>query len=248
MKISCFKKSLPTHQRSLVCRGKVGLGGFTRSVKNGDAQSVSSRKTSPFSTAGFTLVEMMITIGLFTVIMTIGIGAILGVNSTQRKTQSMRAVVDSLSFVMEDMARSMRLGELFYCKEAISPISFTDVNNQATSDGSQCPSIAFEPYWDRQPVETSNQIVYFITEIGGRGVILKKDNTNTSFSVSSWSVITPPEIDIDTNRSGFYVSNSQTADSLQPKIKIVLTGSVRVSGSETEFNMQTTVSQRLLDL
>lgn len=198
--------------------------------------------------AGFTLVEMMITIGLFTVIMTIGIGAILGVNSTQRKTQGMRAVVDSLSFVMEDMARSMRLGELFYCKQGISAISFADVNNQATNDGSQCPSISFEPYWDRQPVETNNQIVYYITEIDGRGVIIKKDNTNTSFSTSSWSVITPPEIDIDTNRSGFYVTNSGAGDNLQPRIKIVLTGSVRLAGSETEFNMQTTVSQRLLDV
>ena len=59
---------------------------------------------------------------------------------------------------------------------------------------------------------------------------------------------TSAEIDIDTDRSGFFVIGSSPNDLIQPRVRIVLVGSVRIAGSTTEFNMQTTVSQRFLDV
>lgn len=202
---------------------------------------------------GFTLVEVMIAIGLFTVIMTIGIGAILGVNSTHRKTQSLRTVIDNLSFVMEDMARSMRLGDYFVCEEStVDPIGPIDVTSnpepgevQSTQDGENCKSIAFEPYWDPQPAVALNQVMYFIQEDNfDQGSIFKKE-----FDMG-WNddliAVTPAEIDIDVERSGFTVVGSALGDGVIPRIKIILVGTVRLAGVDTEFNMQTTVSQRFL--
>lgn len=209
----------------------------------------SGQKKDNESKKGFTLVEVMIAIGLFTVIMTIGIGAVLGVNSTQRKTQSMRAIIDNLSFLMEDMARSMRLGNYFYCKEGIGDLTIADVasgQQQLTNDGQNCYSISFEPYWD-PTTSPDNQVVYHIAEDqNGIGTIFKKEYD------MGWSddmlVVTPSEIDIDVDRSGFYVTGSTFGDNIQPRIKIVLVGTVHIAGATTEFNLQTTVSQRLLDV
>lgn len=223
--------------------------GFTRSVENHDASVGSAHRASRFFTAGFTLVEVMISIGLFTVIMVIGIGAILGVNSTHRRTQAMRSVVDNLSFVMEDMARSMRLGDDFVCEtSSVSALGQIDVANQATADGENCKSIAFEPYWNYVLNDDTNQIAYFIFEPNGSvGTIFKKTET------MEWSdemiAITPAEIDIDTAKSGFWVSGaSETGVPIQPKVTIVLVGTVRMGNAMSEFNLQTTVSQRLLDI
>lgn len=200
-------------------------------------------------TKGFTLVEVMIAVGLFTVIMTIGIGAILGVNSTQRKTQSMRTIVDNLSFLMEDMARSIRLGDYFYCDTSIaapSEIQIANGGTQLTQDGDNCKSIVFEPYWNSLPGDSSNQVMYYIGEDNnGNGAVFKKEYN------MGWNddllAVTPSELKIDTNKSRFSVIGSNPSDLTQPRVSIVLVGTVRLAGVETEFNLQTTVSQRFLD-
>lgn len=199
---------------------------------------------------GFTLVEVMISIGLFTVIMVIGIGAILGVNSTNRKTQSMRAVIDNMSFVMEDMARSMRLGDYFVCVDSDAPglIDVVLADVQITNDGPDglepCKGISFEPYWDFRPFTYDNQITYFIDE----GAIWKKDSNSNDFDAEAMQAITPVEIAIDSDKSGFIVTGSARDDGIQPRITIVLAGTITQSGVQTDFNMQTTVSQRVLDV
>jgi prepilin-type N-terminal cleavage/methylation domain-containing protein len=203
--------------------------------------------------AGFTLVEMMIAVGLFSVIMTIGIGAILGVNSTHRKTQTMRAVIDNLSFLMEDMARSIRLGDYYYCQDAAPTLldltSSDPQNPQASLDGEDCSSISFEPFWQFSPSDVANQIVYHITEINDVGTIVKKTETDSISNIGEWDPVTPSEVNIDIVRSGFTVTGAGNAlDNQQPKATIVLVGTVRISGVSTEFNLQSTVSQRALDI
>ncbi len=202
---------------------------------------------------GFTLVEAMIAVGLFSVIMTIGIGAILGVNATHRKTQSMRVAIDGLSFLMEDMARSMRLGADFYCQSGLVPPTLNQVATgtvQHSQDGQDCNAIVFEPYWQVELSNPENQIMYFIDEdLNNNGTIYKKENTNPSFDLSDMIPVTSADINIDIARSGFTVVGAENpSDGLQPRITIVLVGTVMLSGVETEFHMQTTVSQRLLDI
>ncbi len=203
---------------------------------------------------GFTLVEVMISIGLFTVIMIIGIGAILGVNSTHRKTQTMRSVVDNLSFVMEDMARSIRLGDQLFCTQTISapndPLDITSTQNGG-GPAESCPNggnlLSFEPYWNYDPLNPDNQVIYYLIDSGGIGTIFKKTAENTDWS-NAFIPVTPAEIDIDTTRSGFWVTGAEDETiALQPRVTIVLVGTVRLGNASTEFNLQTTVSQRLLD-
>jgi prepilin-type N-terminal cleavage/methylation domain-containing protein len=203
------------------------------------------------TTAGFTLVEVMISIGLFTVVMVIGIGAILGVSSTHRKTQAMRTVVDNLSFLVEDMSRSMRLGGYFVCvPDPVNDFTLSVWSGvQNTSDGTDCKGISFEPYWSYIPSDYTNQVIYMMEE-DGVGTIFKKEAENTSLSLNEMKPVTPAEINIDVEHSGFTVIGSDPNDApkLQPKVIIVLKGKVKVGNTENDFNLQTTVSARLLDV
>lgn len=232
---------------------KKTYSGFTPSVKNRDASAGSALRASRFSTEGFTLVEVMISIGLFTIVMVIGIGAILGVNSTHRKTQTMRSVVDNLSFVMEDMARSLRLADSIFCSQnSVAPNSALDISSGGQTAVS-CPNggniIAFEPYWNYDLNTPDNQVIYYINDANGIGTIFKKSAENMDWTSDDLFIpITPAEIDIDISKSGFWVTGAEDeTPALQPKVTIVLVGTVRLGNASTEFNLQTTVSQRLLD-
>lgn len=47
---------------------------------------------------------------------------------------------------------------------------------------------------------------------------------------------------------GFYTKGAPSGDGLQPKVNILISGSVPVSGTQrSAFNLQTSVTQRLYD-
>lgn len=61
---------------------------------------------------GFTLIEVMVAVSIFTVVVTIGIGALMSVISTNKKIQAQREIVNGLSFALETMGRRLRLADV----------------------------------------------------------------------------------------------------------------------------------------
>ena len=59
---------------------------------------------------GYTIIETMISVSLFLIIITIGMGALLNANLLHQKSRDMRSIMDNLSFIMEDMSRNLRTG------------------------------------------------------------------------------------------------------------------------------------------
>src|SRR3989344_7981950 len=64
---------------------------------------------------GYTIIETMIAVSLFLVIITAGMGALLNANLLHQKSQSMRSIMDNLSFILEDMYRNLRTGSGYHC-------------------------------------------------------------------------------------------------------------------------------------
>ncbi len=64
---------------------------------------------------GFTLLEAMVSIAIFSIIMVIGVSALLSVNSANKKSKNLRTVMDNLNFAMEDIARNFKLGSSYHC-------------------------------------------------------------------------------------------------------------------------------------
>jgi Tfp pilus assembly protein PilW len=206
--------------------------GFTRSVNFGDAfRSKRALRMSPKSTAGFTLIEIMIATGLFVVVMVVGVGAVLNVNTTYRKTQKIRSIVDNLGFSMEDMSKTLRTGVTYACPGV--PVS---AGSSFTISGTVTCSVknyAIE-FQSTSGLDTMYAIV--------GGALFKSTTGGTNFIR-----MTPQEIVIDPTRSGFTVVGNTSGDSAQSRVIINLEGSILYRDNTSNFALQTTVVSRVLD-
>lgn len=95
----------------------------------------------PFYTpkrAGFTLVELMISVGIFALVMVLASGAYLMMISFNRQTQATVTGINNLSFALESMTRTIRTGINYDCGVNCASIgsntfSFTDENGNPAS-------------------------------------------------------------------------------------------------------------------
>lgn len=78
---------------------------------------------------GFTLMEVMVAVSIFAIVVTVGIGSLLTINSTYRKSQIDRQAIDSLTFTLESMSREIRTAATWnasYNAGATSSFQFKD--------------------------------------------------------------------------------------------------------------------------
>jgi len=193
---------------------------------------------------GFTLIETMIAVSLFIVIVMAGTGALLNANLLFQKSRDMRSIMDSLSFIMEDMGRSLRTGTNYQCFDAShSNLSYNDVHNGTPRSCSSGWAIAFESADGSH--NNTDQWVYYISN-GGK--IFKSVDEATNFVQ-----LTPDEVVID-QIYGFSVLGAESPsatppDFQQPFVTIKLVGHINLpNGSITPFSLQTSVSQRVIDI
>lgn len=64
---------------------------------------------------GYTLIELIIAVGLFSLIMTLTSGAYFVMIDINRQTQGITAGINDLSFALESMMRSIRTGVEYQC-------------------------------------------------------------------------------------------------------------------------------------
>lgn len=78
--------------------------------------------------SGFTLIEMMVSVTVFTVITVVCLSAFLNISNIQRKAETVRAVNDNLNFSVELMAREIRAGQDYIVGGGGTSINFTSVD------------------------------------------------------------------------------------------------------------------------
>ena len=70
---------------------------------------VKYKKLKFFGERGFTLVEIMVAIGIFVALVTVSMGALASIFDANRKSQSLKAIMTNLNFAVEVMAREIRV-------------------------------------------------------------------------------------------------------------------------------------------
>lgn len=79
---------------------------------------------------GYTLIELIISVGLFALIMTLTSGAYFVMIDINRQTQGITAGINDLAFALETMTRSIRTGAVYACEggdcSGGNNFSFTD--------------------------------------------------------------------------------------------------------------------------
>ena len=59
---------------------------------------------------GFTLVEMLVSVAIFTIVMVIALGALLSMTESDRRAQTLKTITNNLNFSLDAMSRSIRTG------------------------------------------------------------------------------------------------------------------------------------------
>ena len=192
---------------------------------------------------------MMIAVSIFLVIVMTGMGVLLNANTLHRKSHSMRSIIDNLNFIIEDMSRNLRTGYSYRCFASGQSIP-SGSNDPTMDDPRSCSSgwgIAFEHgYGDPDPAVTNDQWVYYID---GTGKIFK--STQGPYTSANFVQLTPDEVSINATTSSFSVLGAEKpilGNQQQPLIVIRLVGTITIKNITTPFNLQTAVSQRLIDV
>jgi type II secretory pathway pseudopilin PulG len=189
---------------------------------------------------GFTLIEVMIASGLFVVVMIIGVTAVLNTNSLHQKSQNQRELLDTVYFIMEDMTRGLRTGYDYHCN--------VDNGTPFLDQPLSCAvglSIAFEPFNGGDLY--GNEVVYAFDVDGNLWKGLSSDYSTSG--LDNFVRLNPEGLTFDTVKSGFTVFGAEDGniDALQPRVLIRLAGEIQYRNDVTKFNVQTTVTQRLID-
>ncbi|MBI2054994.1 MAG: hypothetical protein HYT39_02760 [Candidatus Sungbacteria bacterium] len=72
--------------------------------------------------SGFTLLEMIVSLGMFSVLIIASIGVILGVSRAQTKTANLQTIQDNIRFSMELITRELRTGSDYSLTTFCAPL------------------------------------------------------------------------------------------------------------------------------
>lgn len=178
---------------------------------------------------GFTLVEMIVAIGLFTIVLFIASSAFLSVLDADRKSRATRIAMDNLNLSLEDMARRIKTGTSYYCGGTTSSTGSMDC---------AAPGLNSIALTEQDGTRTAYHL--------DAGAIKRKRG-----AIGAELDVTAPEITISNLK--FIVSGSTiwdplgSRDTAQPYVTILVEG-VTEEKITTGFSIQTTVAQRTYDI
>lgn len=201
--------------------------GFTHTPNLASQKSV-VQSTMPKFVSGFTLIEIMVSISIFSVIMLISSGSIFTVFDANRKSQTLRSVMDNLNLSLESMTRTIRFGSRYHCD-----ITQGGGLNTTRDCAGGATSIA-------------------VLDSLGQQVVYRLDGTRISRSINGGAYQYITSTDVTILSLNFYVLGSSlystVGDTIQPKVIISITGRAGTkTSSRTDFRLQTAVSQRIFD-
>jgi prepilin-type N-terminal cleavage/methylation domain-containing protein len=194
---------------------------------------------------GFTLIEMLVTVGLFAIIITIAVGGFVNAERTQRQVSSLISAQSNVSLALEQMSREIRTG-YYFCH---TPGDYTnksvcdDINNTSSPTCAAIPSSSTSPtllcpslnFYDAE----GNEINYSWND----GALTENINSSTQPQSITGNTVYVKYLK-------FQLFGQTEGDHWPPRITI----SLGIAASSTDpavandvFNLETTVSARTID-
>lgn len=168
---------------------------------------------------GFTLIEMIMSVAVFTVVALVAAGALLAIADANRKAQAFKSVVNNLNFTLESVARNLRTGSAY---------SSADFVKGQCSNGYKS-GISF----------TSQDGISVSFYLKGTQIV-REVNGGTPTGM------TAPEVTVD--RFCFLIEGAGAGDDVQPHALMLVGGFMQEKPKlKSRFDIQTFITQRLLD-
>jgi len=186
---------------------------------------------------GFTLVEMIVALGIFSVATTYAIGIFVQSNSVQKRTANLQRLVADARYTLEVMAREVRLGHIDYQYYQDQGISL-----------------------DAMPL-TQEGAILAVRDADNNQILFRRALAQSSryvaqvYAGGAWLDVTPEDLSVE--RLSFYISPAQDPfiwdsglvdypSDQQPLVTIVLETKSLHPDLETEkiSHLQTTIATR----
>jgi len=197
---------------------------------------------------GFSLVELLVAISIFTVVLTIAVSTLLVLVDANGKAQNMQEAMTNLTFAMDSMTREIRTGSGYYCSS-----SAFENEDLTTSDRQDCPvssqgiQISFIEAGNSLTAggsgQGSSRISYRFNSNDGR---IYRQIGNGDFLPLTTDDLTITDMRfIVTGTDSFNTDN----DTVPPLVTIFIKGQAGdLQTIDTSFQLQTTVVQRAFDI
>lgn len=211
------------------------------------------------SQKAFTLIEMMVSVTIFLIVMTIVLGAVLSIIDGNKKTQAINGVSNNLSSSIESMVRDIKTGYKYRCgvpignPPASAPVVVVSGNLDVPAGTACNPTSAVNSITFMSTISGSPRPVQYFRSLStsGKGSIVKvfcQANVADCTTPASYSRITVTSPDIDVTRFDLYVK-VPTPSTDQPGVFVQIQGTAAVNLTQSSnFSIQTFISQRLLNI
>lgn len=215
---------------------------------------------------GFTLIEMIVSLGVFSVVITISVGALLMLVATNSQLQGEQSVMTNLSFALDSMTREIRTGTSYYCDSASNTSSggssniFNDSNDldailksgsvQSTKDcssgnaGKNYRGLAFIE-GGNSITAGSDRILYYFNKLDGK--IYRRVGAGASESIVSSGIYIKDFQFFVSGSNPLSKTGGPTEDD-QAAVTIYIEAAEVNDPTAKSYYIQTTVTQRTLDL
>lgn len=208
-------------------------------------------KTSRSACGGFSLIEVLVSLSIFTVVVTISVGALMMLISANARAQNMQSAMTNISYALDSITREIRTGTDYFCGAYNTfPLTTPGTPNANRDCINGASALSFnEGGRSLTGSASSRRIAYrlsngFIERRLGNG-----DGDANPNEVEDWFRVTSPDVQI--TELSFYTTGSArgVANTQSPTVTLYLKGtSGEDDGTQVEFNIQTTVVQQLLDI
>ncbi|MDQ5893200.1 MAG: hypothetical protein QG640_211 [Patescibacteria group bacterium] len=197
---------------------------------------------------GFTLVEMIVSLAIFTIVAVVAVGALLKITDANRKGQSLKTAINNLNFALESMSREMRVGVNYAADSditfgGIQIDEFNDVQkNGGNYSGDWVVGFNTSKTADMGGGSVCN-LVHLYKYDSALQSIMKAEQTGCGEDLNSlvFHQLVSPDVRVVSS-----VLNVVSSDTEKPKVFFWLKGYTGERTRErTEFELQTTVSQRV---
>lgn len=204
---------------------------------------------------GFSLIELMVSVAIFTIVMVIALGSLLAISASERKAETLKSVMNNLNFALDSMSRAIRTGANYHCG---SSGTLSSPQECATADTYLAVQISNGSVPGCDSTNTCTVIYWLDTtpahcgQTGAVGGCIMRRVITQLGADSGFLQITSPEVVIATPSGqpglSFYVKGSPLADGIQPKVVLIVNGYVQINvNQQSYFYLQTAITQRIYD-
>ncbi|HTK33375.1 MAG TPA: type II secretion system protein [Candidatus Paceibacterota bacterium] len=199
---------------------------------------------------GFTLIEIIVSLGIFSIVAVIAVGALVRVTSANKQAQAIQSGVNNVSFILDAISREMRVGTAFKC--VTGPDLYTNtpsnLNGTCSSGTGGDAIISFNPS-NTDP--SGGELVYaYLFHVSSDGIvtIFKAEETSTGQGINiggnsaPFFPVTSSGVKIQDYKVGVYGGTGSTPYSW---VFIRLYGYVGTKvKDQSVFDVQTSISER----